>query len=337
MQPFEHIRAKTIDEAVKLCAGSPGQNRFIAGGTDFLTEIKEGVISPQRIVDLGGIPELRGIRETEEALAIGAMATISDIASHPGIRRRYAALSEAAAGLATPQIRNIGTLGGNLNQRPRCWFYRNPLTVCLKKGGDQCYALSGHSDHLCVIGGGGCYIAHPSDTAVALVMLEALIEIAGPSGMRILPIEQYFAGPDINVTKENILSPGELVTRVYLQSPVDSGPLIEEFSSIYLKGTERQGGDFAVASVAASLTLDGQTIRHMPVVLGGVAPVPFRARRVEEYLRGRLLADVDPVHAAGLALASASPMAGNSHKVTVATNLTKQAIIRLFKNGARSV
>ena len=336
MHPFEHIKARSIEEAVKLCAGLPGQNKLIAGGTDLLTEIKAGVARPERVVDMGGIPELQGIRETEEALAIGAMATIADIAQHQGIRRRYAALAEAAGGLATPQIRNLGTLGGNLNQRPRCWYYRNPLTVCLKKGGDECHALAGSSEHLCVIGGDRCYIVHPSDTAVALMALDALIEIAGSSGRRILPIEQYFTGPNIDVTRENILSPGELVTRVYLQGPVHSGPLLEERSSLYLKATERQAGDFAVASVAVSLTLEDNTIRHMPVVLGGVAPVPYRARRVEEYLRGRLLAEVDPVHAASLALPGASPMAVNGHKVTVATNLVKQAIIRLLKMGARS-
>ena len=332
LHPFEHIKAKSIEEAVKLSAGDVGQNKLIAGGTDFLTEIKEGVAHPQRVVDLGGIPELQGIRENEEALAIGAMATIADIAHHPGIRRRYAALAEAAEGLATPQIRNLGTLGGNLNQRPRCWYYRHSLTVCLKKGGDHCHALAGTSDHLCVTGGERCYITHPSDTAVALVALDALIEIAGPSGTRILPIEQYFTGPQIDVTRENILSPGELVTRVYLQGPVDPGPIAEESKSIYLKATQRQGGDFAVASVAASLNLEGKTVRQMSVVLGGVAPVPFRARRVEEYLRGRRVAEVDPVHAANLTLQGATPLSSNGYKVIVATNLVKQAINRLLKN-----
>ena len=254
---------------------------------------------------------------------------------HPGIRRRYAALAEAAEGLATPQIRNLGTLGGNLNQRPRCWYYRHPLTVCLKKGGDQCHALAGTSEHLCVTGGERCYIAHPSHTAVALVALDALIEIAGPSGTRILPIEQYFTGPNIDVTRENILSPGELVTRVYLQGPVDPGSMTEESKSIYLKARQRQGGDFAVASVAASLNLEGNTVRQMSVVLGGVAPVPYRARRVEEYLRGRPMAEVDPIHAAGLTLQNATPLANNGYKVIVATNLVKQAIRRLLNKVAK--
>ena len=338
MHPFEYIKARSISEAVKLCSENPGQTKLIAGGTDILAEIKEGVVQPQRVVDLSGIAELHGIRETEEALAIGAMATIDEIARHPGVRLRYAALAEAADGLGTPQIRNLGTLGGNLNQRPRCWYYRHPLTVCLKKGGDRCHAVGGSSDYICVTGGNGCYIVHPSDIAVALVALDALIEIAGPAGTRILSIEQYFKGPEVDVTRENILVPGELVTRVYLQAPVDPGPLMKGRNSLYLKAKERRSGDFALVSVAASLTsdrtLDGNVIRHMPVVLGGVAPVPYRARRVEEYLRGRLLANVDPVHGASLALPGANLIADNGHKVTVAINLVKRAIIRLLENEA---
>lgn len=337
MHPFEYTKAESINEAVELCSADPGRNRLLAGGTDLLTEVKEGVVLPRRVVDLGGIEELRHIRETDEALSIGAMATIDEIARHPGIRRRYAALAEAAAGLATPQVRNLGTLGGNLNQRPRCWYYRHPLTVCLKKGGDRCHALAGYSDHLCVIGGERCYMVHPSDTAVTLVALDALIEIAGPSGTRLLPIEQYFKGPGADVTRENILLPGELVTRVYLQGPMDQARNMGERHSIYLKARERQAGDFAVASVAASLTLDntteGPAIHLMSMVLGGMAPVPYRARPVEEYLRGRLVAEVDPVHAAGLALSGATPLSGNVHKVTVATNLVKQAIVRLLEAG----
>ena len=336
MHPFEYIKPRSITEAIKLRSENPEQTRLIAGGTDILAEIKEGVVRPQRIVDLGGIVELRSIRETEEALAIGAMATIAEIAQHPGIRLRYAALAEAASGLGTPQIRNLGTLGGNLNQRPRCWYYRHPLTVCLKKGGDRCHALSGPSEYICVIGGDGCYSVHPSDIAVALVALDALIEIAGPAGTRILSIEQYFKGPDVDVTRENVLLPGELVTRVYLQAPVDPAPLMNQHNSLYLKARERQSGDFALASVAASLTLDRDSIRNMPVVLGGVAPVPYRARRVEEYFRGRLLADVDPPHGASLALHGASVMGDNGYKVTVATNLVKRAIIQLLKNAARA-
>ena len=303
------------------------------GGTDLFTEIKEGVVAPSRVIGLGVIPALQGIQEADEGLSIGAVATIVEIAGHPIIRSQYTALSEAAAGIATPQIRNLGTLGGNLNQRPRCWYYRNPLTLCLKKGGDRCYALVGENEYLCVTGGDRCYIVHPSDTAVPLVALDALIEIAGPAGRRILPIDQYFAGPGRDVTRENILGPGELVTRVYLQRPLESGSPGNGRTSLYLKASEREGGDFALASVAAVLDLDGRTIRRMAVVLGGVAPVPYRAHLVEGYLRGKLVSEVDAVDAADLTLADASPMTDNRYKVALASNLVKRAISRLLGIG----
>ena len=336
MRPFELIEAKSIEEAVKLCSAEPGESRLIAGGTDLLTEIKEGVVAPQRLIGLRSIPGLHQIRETEDGLSLGAMATIADIARHPVVRAQYTALSEAASSLATPQIRNLGTLGGNLNQRPRCWYYRNPLTVCLKKGGDRCYALAGETKDLCITGGDRCYIVHPSDTAVALLALDALIEVAGPAGLRILPIDRYFTGPSRDVKRENILATRELVTRVYLQRPMESGIREIGHSSLYLKAREREGGDFALASVAAVLSLDGPSIRRMTMVLGGVAPVPYRAQQVEAYLRGRPAAEVDPEYAASLTLPGAAPFANNSHKIILASNLVKRAIIRLLENGSRT-
>jgi xanthine dehydrogenase YagS FAD-binding subunit len=167
-------------------------------------------------VSLAGIPELRGIREAGGGLELGAMTTIAELASHPIIRARYAALAQAAEELATPQIRNLGTLGGNLAQRPRCWYYRHPQTVCLKKGGDRCYALAGVSKYLCVTGGDRCYIVHPSDTAVALSVFDAQVEIAGPAGTRVVPVGEFFTGPGQDLRRENVLAPGELVARVVL-------------------------------------------------------------------------------------------------------------------------
>ncbi|MFB3119273.1 MAG: xanthine dehydrogenase family protein subunit M, partial [Stenotrophomonas maltophilia] len=205
-----------------------------------------------------------------------------------------------------------------------------PLTVCLKKGGDHCHALAGETKFLCVTGGSGCYSVHPSDTAVALLALDALVEVAGRGRMRILPVEQYFAGPSVDVTRENILARDELVTRVYLQRPAEDSLRESGRSSLYLKTGERAGGDFALVSVAAVLILNGPSIRRMPVVLGGVAPVPYRAFQVEAYLRGRPVGEVDAVFAASLALPNANPLADNGYKITLATNLVKRAITRLL-------
>ena len=338
MQPFEYVEARSVQEAVELLAAQPGECQIIAGGTDLLSEIKDGIATPRLLISLAGIPSLHTISDTGKGLAIGAMATIAQVAEHPAVASNYTALGEAASGLATPQIRNTGTLGGNLNQRPRCWYYRHPLTVCLKKGGDQCYALAGASKYLCVTGGDRCYIVHPSDTAVALAALDASIEIAGPSGVKTLALEDFFAGPGRDLASENVLGPGELVTRVLLPDP-NSGvePKGERGGnndapsrSLYLKAREREAGDFALVSVAAAITLEGTTFVRASLVLGGVAPVPYRARDVEDYLRGKDAGRVDPAHAGSLALPDARPMADNAYKVVLAQNLVKRAVGQLL-------
>jgi xanthine dehydrogenase YagS FAD-binding subunit len=326
LHPFEYVEAQTVEEAVGLLSDSSDGAQPVAGGTDLLDEIKEGVASPERLVNLARIPGLDGVTETDEGVSIGAMTTIADIAAHPIVLSQFTVLAQAAAGLATPQIRNVGTLGGNLNQRPRCWYYRHPLTRCLKKGGDHCYALAGNSKYLCVTGGDRCYIVHPSDTAVALTALDARIEIAGPGSAQTVPIDEFFLSPSQNITRENILTQGEIVTRVHLDRPVQpSGGQ----SSLYLKAREKESGDFALISVAAVINVEGNVVRRAAVSLGGVAPVPYRAGLVDQYLQGRPVAEIDPAYAGSIALPDARPMADNSCKVTLAGNLVKRAITQL--------
>ncbi len=329
MRNFQFLQPNSIDEAVSLLAGQPDGSRPIAGGSDLLSEMKDGLVNPERLVSLAGLDELKSISQTSNGTMLGAMVTIAEIAENEVIRAGYTALAQAAAGLATPQIRNVGTLGGNLNQRPRCWYYRHPLTVCLKKGGDRCFALEGNSKYLCVTGGDRCYIVHPSDTAVALAAFDAAIEIAGPTGLRVVPIEEFFIGPSQDLTRENVLAPGEIVTRVYLP-PVDGNGWAAPPQSLYLKARERESGDFALVSVAAVLRLDAGTVKRASVVLGGVAPVPYRARLVEDYLTDMTTADVDPVAAGGLAVPNARPMADNRYKISLASSLVKRAIAQLL-------
>ena len=326
MQPFEFLEPQSLEEAVALLAAEPATSALVAGGSDLLSEIKEGVAQPQRLVSLAGIEGLEGISESDDGLTIGAMTTIADVGSHPVIRRDYTALASAAAGLATPQIRNVGTLGGNLNQRPRCWYYRHPLTVCLKKGGSICYALAGNSKYLCVTGGDRCYIVHPSDTAVALSALDARIEIAGPQGDRTAATGEFFTTPAADITRENSLAPGEIVAGVHLPASPEEG----QRKSIYLKSRERESGDFALVSVAAVVTVAGGVVSSAAVCLGGVAPAPYRAREVEEHLQGRALSDVEPVQAGGLALPNPRPMAQNGYKVGMARNMVARALAQLL-------
>ena len=272
MPPFSYTEPQSLEEALALLS-QPGSVPM-GGGTDLLPQVKDGVVEAELLVGLAAIPGMNAITEAAEGLTIGAAATIADVAAHPVVRRRYAALAEAAGGLATPQIRNEGTIGGNLSQRPRCWYYRSPLIPCLKKGGDRCYALAGNTRLLCVTGGDRCYIVHPSDTAVALSVLDARLEITGPNGSRELPIGEFFAGPGRNLLRENVLEPGELLTRITL--PADAPE-----RSVYMKVRERESGDFALVSVAAALTLEGDgpgaVIGKCRIAIGGVAPVPYRA------------------------------------------------------------
>ena len=328
MNPFQYSEPQSLSEAVAMLGRDDAH--VIAGGSDLLDEVKEGIISPGHVVSLASVPDLAGINETDGGLSIGAMTTIADVAAHPVIRAAYTALAEAAGGLATPQIRNVGTLGGNLNQRPRCWYYRHPLIPCLKKGGDRCYALAGNTKYLCVTGGERCFIVHPSDAAVALSVFGAAIEVSGGSGARTLAIGEFFAGPGVDVERETVLEPGEVVTGVTLPRPADLGAGGQPPRSVYIKAREREAGDFALVSVAVRLAVSEDVVRQAAVALGGVAPVPYRALQVEEYLVGRPVADVDAAHAGTLSIPDARPMTDNGYKVVMANNLVKQGIARLL-------
>ena len=321
---FRLLQPDSLGDALALLADNPDSALPIAGGTDLLSEIRDGTAAPATLVSLDGIADggLHGIGTIPGGgLRIGALTTIADIAAHPVVRRDYAALAEAAGGLATPQVRNLGTLGGNLNQRPRCWYYRHPLTACLKRGGDRCYALAGIGKYLCITGGDRCYIVHPSDTAVALAALDAVVSIAGPSGdVRTMPIADYFTGPDVDVMRENILMPGELLTAVTLPPPASGR------RSVYLKARERESGDFALVSVAAAVSVGDGRVTQAAVALGGVAPTPYRAAGVEEYLRGRAVAAINPAAAGALAIPNPRPLPDNAYKVPLAANLVNRAV-----------
>ena len=327
MPEFQYVEPQSLDEVVALLS-QPG-SVAMGGGTDLLPQVKDGVLQAERLVGLAAIPGMNAIAETGGGLTIGATATIADVAAHPVVRLRYPALAEAAGGLATPQIRNEGTIGGNLNQRPRCWYYRSPLIPCLKKGGDRCYALAGNTRLLCVTGGDRCYIVHPSDTAVALSALDASIGIVSPGGNRELPISDFFASPGRDLLRENVLEPGELVTRITLPSNAPD-------RSVYLKVRERESGDFALVSVAAALTLNGDSpdavISKARVAIGGVAPVPYRATEVEDHLTGRVAVEVDPAEAASLALTNATPLPQNGYKLPMVRNTLRRALSRLIGN-----
>ena len=330
MNPFRFVDAMSPEHAISLLEADPSGARPLAGGTDLMGEVKEGVMEPATLVSLGSLAAMSGVEHTADSLTVGAMTTLAELERDEAIARDYPALAQAIASVATPQIRNVGTLGGNLCQRPRCWYYRSTLFDCRKKGGAICFAVNGSSKYHAILGGVDCYIVHPSDLAPVLVALGADATIAGPRRTRTLPLEDFFVGPERDIEAETVLEAGELLTRVSVPRPT-SGQ-----RSVYLKARERRTHDFALASVAASLRVSGGVVEHASLVLGGVAPTPWRASRAEDALRGAPIADVDAEAVGWLAVDGARPLRDNHFKVRLAASLVRRAIGLLLGHNPRT-
>jgi xanthine dehydrogenase YagS FAD-binding subunit len=322
MKNFSYVRARTVEQAVELLAGP--QARIHAGGTDLLGCLRDGVLDTATVVSIGRLDELRGIHRTADGgLRIGALARIAEIASHETVRDSYPALAMAAAVVASPQLRNQGTFGGNLCQRPRCWYYRGEFD-CSKKGGELCYAFDGENRYHAIFGGGPCHIVHPSDTAPALVALDALVRLLGPDGERVLPLDRFFILPTEDVQAENVLRNGEIVTEVLLPPP-EAGA-----RGSYRKVRERGAWDFALASVALSVTLASGVVSGIRVVLGGVAPVPWRSEAAEQAVRNRPLSPETAARAAEAAVRDARPLAQNGYKVPLVRGIVEESLLGLL-------
>jgi xanthine dehydrogenase YagS FAD-binding subunit len=252
------------------------------------------------------------------------LAKLNQIETDPTVQYMFPVLSQAAASVGTPQIRNMGTLGGNLCQRPRCWYYRGEYFDCLRKGGDTCYAVTGNNKYHGLLGVEPCYIVHPSDTAPALIALGAKMKIVGPEGERIIPLEEFFISPEENVTRENILEPNEVVAEVQIpDQPYGT-------KNLYLKVQEKPSMDFALASVAAVVTMDGSICEKANLVLGGVAPVPWRAKDAEQELSGKRITEDVTQRAAEATVKEATPLGQNDYKVTLTKALVKRALMALM-------
>jgi xanthine dehydrogenase YagS FAD-binding subunit len=301
--------------------------RFLAGGTDLLTLMKADVMSPSLLVDVKRAEDLpRGIEEHKDGLVLGALATLSEIERHPGILERYQALAEAAGLAATPQLRNMATIGGNLLQRPRCWYYRSNLFHCWLKGGSECQARDGENQHHALFGASRCVAVHPSDSAAALLALGATVRLRGTAGERTLPIDELFVEPTEDRRTETVVRPDELLLDISLPSPAAGG------RSTYLKAMDRKVWAFALVGVAAALRLDGSTITDARIVLSGVAPIPWRAQAAEQMLIGKPAMPDLLDHAAEVALDQARPLEHNEYKVPLARNLVRRALATLTED-----
>ncbi len=328
MHPFSYINAKTAVSATGLLPGGAWKDanvRVIAGGTDLIDELKERLITPDKIVNLKTIPGLNGIKASATKIVIGSMATMADLESHAIIKAQLKVLAEAARSVAGPQIRNVGTLGGNLCQRPRCWYYRGSQFPCLKKGGSKCYAVDGNNKYHALFGGDPSFIVHPSDCALALVALGAKATVLGPTGKRELLLAHtgdnpFFVLPSRNATRENVLRPNEIITEITVPVPKAGS------KSGFWKLREKGSLDFALVSVAAVVTLVGGKIADARVVLGGVAPVPWRSEPAEAALRGKAPSAAVILAAAEAAVKDAKPMRDNGYKITLTKVLVKRAL-----------
>jgi len=315
---FSYIRASSAQEAATLL-GEPGTVP-LGGGTDLVVAIADVIVRPNRVVDLRGIPGLRGItRLPDGGLRIGAATRVADIAADGHIRERFAALSQACDAVATPTLRAMGTIGGNLCQRPRCWYLRSGVD-CLKNGGPTCPAVDGENQHLAILDGGPCHIVHPSDPAVALTALEASIEIEGGGAQRTVPIDAFFMLPADRLDHETILAPGEFVRAVTI--PGSSAGGLQH----YHKLMQRETWDFALASVAGCKRASGD----VRIVLGGVAPRPWRVNSsIEEDVASGGLDDDIIATLAERALYDAKPLSRNGYKVALAESLLRRVIAEI--------
>ena len=323
MREFRIAQPKTVDELAALLAETKEKTALMAGGTDLIDELKSGVAAPDLVVDLQGIASLARLARDKDGLRIGPLTTVEELASSPEVVNDYPVLKEAALSLATPQLRHAGTVGGNLCQRPRCWYYRDPEVACRKKGGPRCFAFRGRNKYHAIMGGGACFIVYPSDLAPALISLGAKVTLGSAKGDRTLPLEEFYKPPSVDVTRENVLGPGEFLKDIRVPAPKGGQ------KGAYVKLKERGTWDFAVASAAASGVVKDGVLTDVSIVAGGVAPVPRRMTQAEDALRGKAVTEELAARAAGEALKDATPLSENAYKKELAAAAIKRAVLAL--------
>ncbi|MBM3284513.1 MAG: xanthine dehydrogenase family protein subunit M [Candidatus Aminicenantes bacterium] len=323
MRSFKLAEPRTVKQALGFLSGREEKTFLMAGGTDLFTEIKEGVVEPDLVVDLKAVDGLAFIRKEKEGVRIGAMTSVAGLASDPTIRQEYPVLHQAASSVGTPQLRNMGTVGGNLCQRPRCWYYREAKFVCRKKGGSQCFAVRGRSKYHAIFGGGICHIVYPSDLAPALVALDAEAVILSPRGEKTIPLADFYVLPSVNVRRENVLASDEMLGEVRIPLPE------KRERSAYLKLKERSTWDFALVAAAVRGTASGRALSRVRIVLGGVAPIPWRLESVERTVTGKRLTEGFIKEAAAPALQEARPLEENGFKKALAEAALVRSLLHL--------
>jgi xanthine dehydrogenase YagS FAD-binding subunit len=318
---FEWTNARTVAEAVSQLGGTAAVK---AGGIDLVDRLKENLDAPSRLVNIRSIAGLDSIREEAgKGLSIGPLVTLASLDASQAVRARYTALADAAGHAATPQIRNVATAGGNLLQRPRCWYFRQEEFHCRKKGGEHCFAQEGENQYHAIFGNDVCAIVHPSALATPLVALGARVVLVGKKGRREVELEKFFVTPEEDVYRENSIDPDELITEIRVPQ------LPARARSVYLKQGEKESFDWPVADVAVIMSLGaGGRCERASIVLGAAAPVPLRAAQAEAALAGRVVNEESARAAARAAVLGATPLSENGYKLPIFKALVRRAVLQ---------
>jgi xanthine dehydrogenase YagS FAD-binding subunit len=321
MPQFDLYQPDTLDAALELTAQLGADGWIVGGGQDSWDWLKNRIRRTQAVVDLSAVAALKGVREHEGGIAIGALTTLTEVQENPLVRERFGLLSSAAGRVASPQIRNAGTLGGNISQDTRCWYYREGVN-CYRAGGNTCYADTpqGQNREHAIFGASRCVAVTPSDTANALTALDATMVLARKGGERELPAARYFVGPAVNIERMTALQPGEILAEIRIPATWSGAQFYFE------KVADRATWDFALLSIAAAFRMDGERIGTARLVLGAAACVPWRLEAVERALAGRARDATSGDEVATLASADAATLGFNGYKVPLMENLIRRAV-----------
>jgi xanthine dehydrogenase YagS FAD-binding subunit len=318
---FELFQPTTVDDALALQSRHGAKAWVLAGGLDSFDWFKDRIKRPEVVIDLSQVKELRGIRTTSDGLEIGAMTTLTEVVRHPMVREKYGILPNAAEAAASPQIRNQGTIGGNVSQDARCWYYRGGWP-CYRAGGNICYAdtPTGLNREHAILDADRCVAVNPSDTAPALIALDAKMVVRTPKGERVVNAEDYFIGPGTDITRMTILRPGDLLTAIRIPSTWAGAQFYFE------KVRDRNVWDFALVNVASAMVVSGNAIERIRLVVNGVAAHPVRLTAVEAAVVGKPRNEETAELAAQIAVRGAKPLQHNGYKVPLMRNLVKRSI-----------
>ena len=323
MKTFANSNARNPQHAVTLAqaAHTAGQSAsFVSGGSDLLALVKERIVEPDVLVNLRGLKGADQVTSSGGMTTLGAEITLDTLSRHEGVRSQFPVLAEAAGSVGTPQIRNVGTLGGNVAQRPWCWYFRNGFP-CYKAGGRQCFSFAGENQFNAIFGGGPSYIVHPSDTAPALMALDATFRIVGPKGERTVSAKDFFVLPRQDARRENVLGDEDVLVSVHLPAAMAGA------RGTYHKVLDREAWTHAVVSAAIVLKMDGDVCRTARVVLGGVAPIPWRLPEVERMLTGQRITEALAAQAGEASVTGARALSKNAYKIPLTKGVVRRAIL----------